>query len=165
MKWKIEVRYKPGTPDAAGQGILQDIGDLGITGVESVRTAQVYWIQGHLHAREIERVCSELLADSVTQDYRLSNASTDVTEATAKTEFSHSRIWTIEVRFKPGVTDTVGDSVIKGIHDLNISGIESVQTGQKYWVHGNLNHSKLETIAQRLLANGVIQTFDVEQET
>ena len=157
MKWKIEVRYKPGTPDAAGQGILQDIGDLGITGVESVRTAQVYWIQGHLHARAIEQVCSELLADPVTQDYRLSNASTDVTEA----EFSHT-VSTVEVRFKPGVTDTVGDSVIKGIHDLNISGIESVQTGQKYWMHGNLNHSELETIAQRLLANGVIQTFDIE---
>ena len=161
MKWKIEVHYKPGTPDAAGQGILQDIGDLGITGVESVRTAQVYWIQGHLNAREIERVCSELLADPVTQDYKVFGES----EASAKTEFSHSRIWTIEVQFKPGVTDTVGDSVIKGIHDLNISGIQSVQTGQKYWVHGNLNHSELEMIAQRLLANGVIQTFDIERET
>jgi phosphoribosylformylglycinamidine synthase len=158
LKWKIEVFYKSETPDAAGTGILQDVGDLGIDGVESVRTAQVYWIEGELNIQEINSVCSELLADSVTQEYGIFSES----DSDAKAAFSHTHASTIEVRFKQGVTDAVGDSVVKGIRDLGILGIQAVQTGQKYWVQGSLSRSNLETIAQRLLANEVIQTFSIQ---
>ena len=158
MKWKIEVFYKSETPDAAGTGILQDIGDLGIDGVESVRTAQVYWIEGELNLQEIACVCSELLADSVTQEYGIFSESDDDAKAT----ISQMHTSTIEVRFKPGVTDAVGDSVVKGIRDLGILGVQTAQTGQKYWLQGRLSRPNLETIAQRLLANEVIQTFSIQ---
>ena len=158
MKWKIEVFYKSETPDAAGKGILQDVEDLGIDGVESVRTAQVYWIEGDLNIQEINCVCSELLADSITQEYDIFSKS----DNDAKSAFSQMYLSTIEVRFKPGVTDAVADSVVKGICDLGILGIQAVQTGRKYWLQGSLSRPKLETIAQRLLANEVIQTFSIQ---
>ena len=163
MKWKIEVSYKPEIPDALGQGVLQDIADFGIDGVASVRTAQSYWIEGNTDSHAIERICSELLADSVTQRYIYSECKGHA-PGRGNGSAPSTDTWTIEVQFKPGVTDAVGDSVLKGIRDSGISGVESAQTGQKYWIRGDLDPAKLETIAHRLLANEVIQTFEIQRE-
>ena len=151
QNWKVEVYYKPGVPDTIGQGILEDIADLGISGVDSVRTATVYWIEGTPDAQAIDRIGAELLADPITQVYTFRTQSDSVTD------------WTLEVQFKPGVTDAVGDSAVKGIKDLGITGVTGVRTGHKYWLTGNLNIEALETIARRLLMNDVIQTFSYQE--
>ena len=145
--WKVEVYYKPEVPDTVGQGILEDIADLGISGVDSVRTAMVYWIEGSLDAQTIDRIGAELLADPITQTY------------TFTAQNDAAKDWTLEVQFKPGVTDAVGDSTVKGITDLGFIGVTTVRTGHKYWLTGTLNAEVLETIAQRLLMNDVIQTY------
>lgn len=157
MKWKIEVRYKTNIPDATGQGILEDIADLGINGVDLVQTAKVYWIKGEFQVREVDRICSELLADPVTQDYFCQRADGYSELSTSKTG-----VWTVEVRFKPGVTDAVGDSVVKGIHDLGVFRVSAAQTGQIYRISGTLDRNTIETISRSLLANEVIQTFDIK---
>ena len=72
--WKVEVYYKPEVPDTIGQGILEDITDLGINGVDSVRTATVYWIEGTLDAEAIDRIGSELLAESDYPSIHLQNS-------------------------------------------------------------------------------------------
>ena len=148
--WKVEVYYKPEVPDTVGQGILEDIADLGISGIDAVRTATVYWIEGALNVQTIDRIGTELLADPITQVYTLAAQNDPATS------------WTLEVQFKPGVTDAVGDSTVKGIKDLGITGITTVRTGHKYWLTGALNAETLETIAQRLLMNDVIQTFSYQ---
>ena len=157
MKWKIEISYKPETPDAIGQGILQDITDLGLAGVESVHTIQIYWIEGEVNSHAIERICAELLADPVTQNYAYSHSDNRTPRQ------SDDPVWTIEVRLKQGVTDAVGDSVLKGLHDMGVPDVQTAQTGQKYRIHGYLNQAKLEMIAQQLLANDVIQIFEIWQ--
>ena len=149
--WKVEVYYKPEVPDTVGQGILEDIADLGINGIDSVRTATVYWIEGSLDAQTIDRIGTELLADPITQAYTFGSENDTGTD------------WTLEVQFKPGVTDAVGDSTVKGIKDLGIAGVTAVRTGHKYWFTGTLNSDVLETIAQRLLMNEVIQTFSYQE--
>ena len=157
MKWKIEVSYKPETPDTIGQGILQDITDLGLDDVESVHTVQIYWIEGYLNSQAIERIGAELLADPVTQNYVYSRSD----DHTPKQ--SDDSLWTVEVRLKPGVTDAVGDSVLKGLRDMGVPDVQTAQTGQKYRIHGNLDQAKLEMIAQQLLANDVIEIFEIWQ--
>ena len=157
MKWKIEVSYKPETPDAIGQGILQDITDLGLAGVESVHTIQIYWIEGEVNSHAIERICAELLADPVTQNYVYSCSGNHTPRQ------DNGSAWTIEVRLKPGVTDAVGDSVLKGLRDMGILDVQTAQTGQKYQIYGCLDQAKLEMIAQQLLANDVIQIFEIWQ--
>ena len=149
--WKVEVYYKPEVPDTVGQGILEDIADLGISDVDSVRTATIYWIEGSLDTQSIDRIGSELLADPITQTY------------TFATQNDATKGWTLEVQFKPGVTDAVGDSTVKGINDLGITGVTTVRTGHKYWLTGALNADVIETIAQRLLMNDVIQTFTYQE--
>ncbi|MCY4403295.1 MAG: phosphoribosylformylglycinamidine synthase subunit PurS [Candidatus Poribacteria bacterium] len=149
--WKVEVYYKPDVPDTVGQGIVEDITDLGISGIESVRVAAVYWIEGSIDAETIDRICSGLLTDPITQTYTYG----------AKTDSSLS--WTIEVQFKPGVTDAVGDSAVKGINDLGITDVTTVKTGHKYWLTGTLTAEIVETIAQQLLMNDVIQTYTYQE--
>ncbi|MCE2400140.1 phosphoribosylformylglycinamidine synthase subunit PurS [Candidatus Poribacteria bacterium] len=148
--WKVEVFYKPEVPDTIGQGILEDISDLGISGVESVRTATVYWIEGNLDPQTIDRIGTELLADPITQVF------------TFDSDNENTRDWTVEVQFKAGVTDAVGDSTVKGIKDLGVAGVNTVRTGQKYWLSGTLDAEIMRTIAQRLLMNDVIQTFSYQ---
>ena len=160
MKWKIEVSYKTDSLDALAQGLSEDIIDLGITEVNSVRTGQLYWIEGDLNTHEIERICSELLTDSITQKFVYHDA-----EHLAQETTSPDGACIVEVQFKPGVTDTVGDSVLKGISDLGISGLETAKTGKKYWFHDNLSSRTMQTITQRLLVNEVIETFEISVET
>ena len=148
---KIEVYYKPEVPDTVGDRILEDIADLGISGVNAVRTATVYWVEGTLNTQTIDRIGSELLADPITQTYTCVN------------QDNGSKDWTLEVQFKPGVTDAVGDSTVKGIQDLGITGVTTVRTGHKYWLTGDLNAEVVETIAQRILMNDVIQTFSYQK--
>lgn len=148
--WKVEVYCKPEVPDTVGQGILEDITDLGINGIDAVRTATVYWIEGSLDAETIDRIGAELLANPITQTY------------TFGTQNKTDKDWTLEVQFKPGVTDAIGDSAVKGITDLDITGVTTVRTGHKYWFTGTLTAEVLETIAQRLLMNEVIQTYSYQ---
>ena len=152
MEWKVEVSLKPNINDAVGSGITQDIKDLGITDVEQVRTAQLYWLDGKITEMELETICVALLTDSVTQRY-------DYSSSGKRLGTLMNDAWIVEVNFKPGVTDAVGDSVMKGIRDLGINGVESVRAGQKYVITGNLTEEQTKTISRRLLANEVIHNF------
>lgn len=149
--WKVEVFYKPEVPDTIGNGILEDISDLGIIGIHAVRTATVYWIEGNLDSQSIHHIATELLADPITQDYSY------------KSDEISNRDWTIEVQFKPGVTDSVGDSTVKGINDIGITGVSTVRTGNKYWLSGELDAEVIETISKQLLMNDVIQTYSFQE--
>lgn len=164
MKWKIEICGKSDAPDIVGGGILEDIADLGIAGVTSVRTVQIYWIEGNIDSQAVERICSNLLADPVTQHYIYGEIKDDLPSQGVRSAL-FTNTWAIEIRFKSGVTDAVADSVLKGIRDANIMGVQAAQTGEKYWIQGSLDRAQLEIIAQRLLANEVIQTFEIHRES
>ena len=69
MQWKIEVGYKPTATDAMGGGIKKDIEDLGISGVDNVKTIQLYMIDGDLSESDVESICDNLLTDRITQIY------------------------------------------------------------------------------------------------
>lgn len=150
MNWKIEIGYKPTATDAMGDGIKKDIQDLGINGVSYVKTRKLYMIDGELSEEDIKNICENLLTDSVTQfyEYKGSDHHTDDTGS-----------WIVEVVYKPGVTDAVGDSTVKGIRDMGILGVNSAKTGQKYIIGGSLSESDIEIICKRLLANEVIQNY------
>ena len=155
MGWKIEVTYKPNIDDNVGRILRQDIMDLGIPNVDEVRTAQIYYLEGDLDSDIAYQVASKLLADPITQNFECNDDVGTVNLNASKKNLA------IEVQFKLGVTDAVGQSVEKGISDLGILGVKSVQTGRKYWVKGDVNHAQVKTIATRLLSNEVIETFDV----
>ena len=68
----------------------------------------------------------------------------------------------VEVWYKPGVTDAVGQSVKKGIEDLGIKSVKSVSSGQVYLIEGNSTEIEIESICEKLLANSVIQNYKIK---
>jgi len=71
--------------------------------------------------------------------------------------------WEVEVWYKAGVTDAVGDSVIKGIKDLGVGGVTSVKTGQVYIIEGKTDKKQIEKICSGLLANGIVQFYKIKK--
>lgn len=153
MQWKIEVGFKPSAVDAMGEGIRKDIEDLGISGVDCVRTLQLYIIEGELSESDIKNICENLLTDKIVQFYEYEGSSHRQDDA---------GVWVVEVTYKPAVSDPVGESTIKGIRDMGINRVVSVKTGRKYMIKGSLDEDDIETICRRLLANDVIQNYTYE---
>ena len=171
MAWKIEV--SDNFTDQAD--LVQDIRDLGIGEIESVDYTRLYFLEGEtqiksgtsLSSSQIDLICSELLADNITQSYRFQPENLEGSDPGCR----------VEIRFKPGVTDSVGESVGKGIQDLEIaqdssnSNLDdkspvSAQTGRQYRFHfkpkrisNDAKREIIKTITARLLANDVIETF------
>jgi len=145
---RVEVYVKENLPDVRGQGLVCDIFDLGISDVADVRVMDVYWLDASLKTDELESVCRNLLADSVTQDY-LSDPN------------SHSKsedgLYSVEVAYNAGVADPVEETAMKAIIDLGIDGVKAIKTAKCYLIKGRLDEEQLEIICSRLLVNPIIQ--------
>ena len=95
---RIEVRPKDGMPDVRGSGVQKRAAaEHGLAKPTSVRSAQVYLLEGAIDAASLQRVATELLADPVTQQVTVGAAATNG--------------FVVEVLPLPGVTDTAAESV------------------------------------------------------
>jgi len=63
----VEVAYNPGVMDPVEESVKKGIRDLGITKVESVKTAKRYYLWGKLSPGDIELISTKLLVNSVVQ--------------------------------------------------------------------------------------------------
>ncbi len=149
MVYKIEVKEKAGIFDAVGEGIKKDILDLGINSVRDVRFIQIFTIEGNVSQDQIEKICQELLADRISQEYQIDESVSQ--RVNKSTEFL------VEVAYNPAVTDPVEESTLKGIRDLGIESVTSVKTARKYLIKGKLTDTQLKTISEKLLYNKLIQ--------
>ena len=149
MQYKIEITDKAGVFDAVGEGILRDILDLGINSVKRVKFIQVYTIEGDISDIQIEKICKELLADMISQEYVVGGVETGSVQPEGQ--------FIIEVAYNPGVMDPVEDSTLKGIRDLGIEALLSIKTAKKYIIQGKLSQPELKTISDKLLYNKLIQ--------
>lgn len=148
--WRIEIINRDDVVDAVGDGLRDDVTDLGIQSVEQARYVRLYALHGDLSDQEVDTVAAQLLADPVTQDYRCRRH--DALEV-------ESGQWGVEVWLRPGVTDAVGETTMKGVRDLGISGITAAETGRGYILTGPISASEMEMICRRLLANDVIERY------
>jgi len=146
---RIEVRLKSYLPDPAGQGLVKDIQDIGISSVIDARVVDVYWLESNLAPEKLELIAGSLLADSVTQEYWYGQ--------TEKIDERTKGYQVVEVAYNPGVTDPVKDSVMKAIKDLGIPNVRAVATAKRYLLRGDIKPEELETIAGRLLVNPIVQ--------
>jgi phosphoribosylformylglycinamidine synthase len=63
----IEVAYNPGVMDPVEESTLKGIKDLGIEGVNSVKTAKKYIIRGKLSPQELKTICDRILYNKLIQ--------------------------------------------------------------------------------------------------
>ncbi len=150
--WSVEVAYKPEFRDVEADRVVREAHGLGIDGSLTARVSQMYWVEGDLTEDDARRLAGGLFADPVSQVYALEGDAVDVAGAEG---------WVAEAHFKPGVTDSVGESAVKGARVIGVEGITRAATGRKVYMFGDLDEAAAEQIATRILINDVIQTCDL----
>ena len=147
MQWRFEVFNREGLQDAHGDGVFEDIKELGIDTVEAVQSAKVFLIEADFDKAFAKRVAGELVSDSACEEYYIgrSKAPAGLAKATL-----------IEVHLKSGVTDPVAQSVTAAIADMGVE-VEHVRTARKYILLGEINQQQVELITKRILANDCIE--------
>jgi phosphoribosylformylglycinamidine (FGAM) synthase PurS component len=161
----FEIGYKAGVADPVGQGLKRDITHLGLARVKNVSSAQLYKVSGQISAEERNRIAKDLLCDPIIQECGeniIPHPAPSPSEGRGGPKIplpSRERLgegWSIDIWYKQGVTDAVGDSVRKGIQDLAISGVQDVRTGMRYHLEGVAKRDVAEKIALALLVNPLV---------
>ena len=155
MIYCVEVSIKPGLRDARGESVRRQIEALGIGAVQSVSTADLYFLQGNLDGDQIGALIDTLLHDPVVEQARWHRIET------LERESLPPDAWSVEVTLLPGVTDSVAESLLAGARLIGVTQLEQAATGQRYVLRGALVEATVERIAGSLLANGVIQSYHV----
>ena len=169
MEIRIEVFTKEHFTDSIGNEIASEVEHVGITSVDEIRMVQVYLVEGDLSGEDIERVCSELLIDGLTQDYICIDGPPNQPDGEQAGEIKYGTKWqdnnvhTIEVTRKRGVMDPVDSTVVKGIKDLGLIA-RSVKTAKRFLLAGKITTDQLETIASKVLANKIIEDVFIDKD-
>jgi phosphoribosylformylglycinamidine synthase subunit PurSL len=156
MIFRIDVTNSE-TLDPTGEGVRKQIAELGKS-VGPIRTYRIFYLDGDFDMAGAERVARELLADPVVEQAQIVQDAPTLTlpRRTGRGEQNepgHSRI---EVHLKPGVMDPVAASTEMAIRDLGLE-IRQVRTGRAYVIDGVVPREDLQLIANRILANSVIE--------
>ncbi len=144
MLWEVEIR--PVGVDRDGLRVLQQCRDFGAQSISAVKTARSFLIEGDLDQAAITRVASGLLTDAVVETAEIRDLARKDDRAGA----------TLNVLFKPGVTDNVAESVKHALIAANHS-VTAVRTCHKFWFPADAAKAEVERIATRVLANDAIQ--------
>ncbi|HRT27349.1 MAG TPA: phosphoribosylformylglycinamidine synthase subunit PurS, partial [Syntrophales bacterium] len=150
---RIEVGFKRGVRDALGEKVRRRIVEHLHMDVEKVSTVDVFTVEGDLSKGELKAIARGPLSDPVIQRYAVNRGLAD--------DFD----WLIEVGFRPGVTDNVGKTAREAIElflgeSLGGRAI-AVYTSRQYAVSGRVGREGAERIASGLLANELIERYEV----
>ncbi len=148
--YRVEVWLKPHIVDGRTESLLSSVASLGYQ-LERLPVVDLYFIKGALSDQAAQKLCQELLADPVSQDYRLSRLE-DCPADQAKQV-------AVEVTFHPGVTDSVAENIVRSARMIGVSGVEAAATGYRYVFYDSLSEEQAGHIAQSLFYNPVIQHF------
>ncbi len=148
MAHRIEVGYKDGYADPAGEKVHRRIREeLGLE-AGTVRTVSVYTLDMQLSREELEALARGPMSDPVVQRYSI--------DRPLASDFS----WLVEVGLKPGVTDNPGrtarEAAVQCIGRTPPEN-EKIYASQQYLFYGDLSREQVQRIAGELLANDLIQ--------
>ncbi|MFH1232170.1 MAG: phosphoribosylformylglycinamidine synthase subunit PurL, partial [Planctomycetota bacterium] len=146
-----EVVLKSGLPDPIGASVKQDIIEFGVTGIDDVRFASIYVLDGELVEGDVDIISREILSDKTVQKYSI-NKPLEI--------FKNDKHQVVTVFLKPGVMDPVESSLLKAINDFGFR-INSVRTGRKYYLNGNISQKDIPRLSSKIFANNVIENVFV----
>ncbi|MEK7312289.1 MAG: phosphoribosylformylglycinamidine synthase subunit PurL [Chloroflexota bacterium] len=139
--------------DPRNAGLLADAHALGLMPVTGIQCHDLYFIEGELPQQDLRRLAIELLGDPVAQTSEWRSVASDGVASVN----GH----VIETALRPGVTDPVAEQIIRAAHELGIRAVTRAATGNRYLVGGRLTVRDLHTLANRVLANPVIQRYAI----
>ncbi|MGA2090994.1 MAG: phosphoribosylformylglycinamidine synthase subunit PurS [Endomicrobiales bacterium] len=147
----IEVKLKSQFRDRHGEHVLHDIVDSGVKNVRKVSAAQVYRFEGNLSDVDLKAIAQKLLVDPITEEFGICNAP----------RTSKSGVYSIYVWLKPGVTDTVADSVAKALRDMGVVTPVTIKTGHRFTFEGSISLAAVRRLVERMLVNTMVQEYTV----
>jgi phosphoribosylformylglycinamidine (FGAM) synthase PurS component len=151
MLWEVEIQ--PKGRDLERDRVDEEYNLLTHTGKGAAgiaRTARGYVLQGDLAHKDVERLMSELLVDSLAETGRLNQLAAQNGE---REDDSHS----VTVILKPGVMDATAMSVVDAAHDLGIA-VDSVRTFRRYYFASPTSTlSTQDPVLAKVLANDAIE--------
>jgi phosphoribosylformylglycinamidine (FGAM) synthase PurS component len=150
--WRVYVSYSQDALDPVSKRVRWEIEDMGVKGVERVKVIQGFRLVGDLCEDRIKLLCEELLYDPIIQEY------TYFLEGEHNIQLSG---WVIEVKYKPGVFDSLASSVLEASKIIGVDSLSSVETFTLYVLYGCLDYDKVELIARRCLANPIIHDYKI----
>lgn len=151
----IEISPTKREYDAKAHRLHEDLKDTQHPIDVQFSTAQVYALDGDITKHDAHLIAEKLLCDPVTQRY---------TVVDGKAHIHHASSYVVDVWLKPGVTDAVGETIIRSIKTLGIARHIDVKTGDRYIIPHTKTISKqrVAEITEQLLANGVIQQYKIQ---
>src|SRR5690242_7015285 len=114
-----------------------------------IRTAHLYRLVGNISASQLDQLTSQLLVNPVVLEVHATGYP--------------AKVHVVDVFFHAGVTDTLAESVLAGAQMLGITGLEQVETGQRYVLDERLIEDDVRAITQALLYNPVIQQYELHR--
>ena len=136
--------------DPLGEALRHQISEFG-PAVGPIDTARVFLVDSDADTADISRAARELLADPVAEKAELVSAGEQDDDGTSR----------IEIHLKPGVMDPVAASTEMALRDMGLP-VREVRTGRAYRIAGRVERDELKRIAERVLANGVIESVHFE---
>lgn len=150
--WRVYISYSQDVLDPVSRRVRWEIEDMGVRGVERVKVVQGFRLSGDLREEDIELLCKELLHDPIIQEY------TYFLEGEQDIRLDG---WVIEVRYKPGVFDSLASSVVEASKIIGVDKLSYVETFTLYVLNGCLDYDKIELIARRCLANPIVHDYKI----
>lgn len=152
MPHRLEVTLKPHLFDAEGEQIRKKAEAYFDLDLKRVRVVHVITMDADLTSDQLDVIQTEVFTNPVTQmsSYQPMPVELD---------------WAIWVGFRPGVRDNPGSTAVEAMEDvlrIPLKEGEAVYTSKRYCIQGkDLNQEDVEKIARELLANGIIQQWQV----
>jgi phosphoribosylformylglycinamidine synthase II len=158
MLWEVVIRPTEDQPDREAERVLQEAQSFQAASIHDLQSARSFLIQtgadlGAGDQRAVERAAARLLVDSVVETWEVRPVSANGQHGS---DTASERLRAINVLFKPGVTDNVGQSTKAALIDLGLT-VDEVATCRKYWVNADAAESDLHKLADRVLANEAIE--------
>jgi len=149
----IKVCKKEGLPDGRAIALLESARDLGIELIDRFQVCNLYIVRGHLSETALKILREALLCDPVAEESRVGQDHLPSFEGAL----------TAKVAYHPGVTDTAAETVSEALDQLEVQGVTGVSTGTLYhiFLKEPLSAEAIERLCERLLANPVIQYYEV----
>jgi len=151
MVSRLEVALKDQLRDAEGDGVRKKALDYFDIEARDIRVIRVLTIDADLSPEQLETIRTSLFTNPVIERSSFSPLAADFD-------------WIIRIGFRPGVRDTQGSTAVEAIEDLLKTGFgpgENVYTSKLYVIQGELDRLDVETIAREILANDIIQQWEV----
>jgi phosphoribosylformylglycinamidine synthase II len=145
MLWEVAIQP---VEDREGPRLTAEAQALGLRSIREVRAGRSFLVEAEANEDALRRLAETVLADPIVEAYTLRRL------PAPRQALDGERL--LNVLFKPGVTDNVGQTTRDALADagLNVSAVATVRT---YRINGDAAETDLERFRTKVLANDAIE--------